>query len=58
MVLLGGVVIHRKYVRHLQHEIRIESQRIVSHTYKIYDMSYTVGRLADLTYDMLGIIVY
>ncbi len=37
--------------RHLQHDIRMQSCRIVCLTKNIYDMSYRVGRRAALDYD-------
>ena len=54
-------VLHKKtsiLIRHLQHDIRTESFRIASHTYLTYDMSYEVGRMADMTYDSVRLIVY
>ena len=44
--------------RHLQHDIRIESFRVVSYTLQTYDMSYKVGRMADTTYASLRSIVH
>ena len=38
-------------IRHLQHDTRIESCRIVCHKYENYDMSYRVGRIANSFHD-------
>ena len=42
--------------RHLQHDIHIQPCRIVCHIVKIYDMSYRVGRRADLDYECMRLL--
>ena len=37
--------------RHLQHDTRIESCRIVCRIDEKYDLSYSIGRMADSSFD-------
>ncbi len=53
--LFAGVTFHKNTAntktRHLQHDTRILSCRIVGCIDENYDMSYTIGRMADLSFD-------